>query len=664
MRLEIKDNGFCIFLTSGKLLLEHSTKKVLMKVGVSREFLEGTNSCSDVKYEDKLSLDCYRIIQHSTHAWSVALSYDIAFQEEIRISYMKQKESVLSIESTFPARFFNRYWMHMCSPDDEFLFGGGQQSTYFNLKGGCHHFYLHDEILSKGSRKEPFSLVRQPSFLSSRGYALVVEGAQHMTLDAKSSDYIDIEVLGGLLAFVIIEAESLLKVVQAHSDYLGRVVHFPRWILDKAVVGFRGSIRRIQNSLARLDSFGILLSAIWLQDWAYTTFPFLSDRFTWNWFCAEHLKSALSSKINVLYNQGTKSIAYMNGLLPEGSLLFNEADSLGYLVNTKNMETYFYSYKEFNLSFIDLTNPRAFEWFIGIIQQHLLDLGIRAWVIDDGAQLPTDGVLYQNKPSHESQYLWPYLLTKASVQASVRSQLQHEVVILSTTGYLHSACYTHAFVLVREYLLVKKEGWSLKPTFLAILSGSVSGYGIQVSVVGLSYGEQATAELIIRHAELTVFTAFFWFEESDTMYQSFCYYEDRMARDYLVRLTILYEEIAYYRQELLTEYHTLGSPLNRPLFLHYQDDPVTFTIDDQFMLGSEIMIAPILVSGEFKRKVYFPAGRWRHFFSKMAIDGPIWQELQAPLGMPLAFYKEESSYQLIFSKASYYYNDGLHFNYL
>lgn len=67
-----------------------------------------------------------------------------------------------------------------------------------------------------------------------------------------------------------------------------------------------------------------------------------------------------------------------------------------------------------------------------------------------------------------------------------------------------------------------------------------------------------------------------------------------------------------------------GIPITRSLMLEF-DDP-SLDIDDQFMLGSEIMVAPILERSANSRSVYFPQGSWKHFFTGETVhsNGGFW----------------------------------------
>ena len=97
--------------------------------------------------------------------------------------------------------------------------------------------------------------------------------------------------------------------------------------------------------------------------------------------------------------------------------------------------------------------------------------------------------------------------------------------------------------------------------------------------------------------------------------------------------------------QLMKEMETTGIPIVRSLSLEF-DDP-HLNIDDQFMLGSEILVAPILERDQFNRYVYFPwvkdLAYWEHIFTKEKVyvtltDGR-YEMIDCPLGSPAAFKK-------------------------
>ena len=65
-----------------------------------------------------------------------------------------------------------------------------------------------------------------------------------------------------------------------------------------------------------------------------------------------------------------------------------------------------------------------------------------------------------------------------------------------------------------------------------------------------------------------------------------------------------------------------GLPIQRPLALDYQDDATAREVEDQYLLGENVLVAPVLIAGATARQVYLPNGSWRNWFTGERFVGP------------------------------------------
>ena len=105
--------------------------------------------------------------------------------------------------------------------------------------------------------------------------------------------------------------------------------------------------------------------------------------------------------------------------------------------------------------------------------------------------------------------------------------------------------------------------------------------------------------------------------------------------------------LAPYVRHLVAEAQASGLPAQRALFLHYPQDAETFTIQDQFLYGADLMVAPVIEAGAVMRKVYLPEGAWRHVWSGQSY-APGWHDVPAPIGQPPVFYRPDSAFADLF----------------
>ncbi len=180
----------------------------------------------------------------------------------------------------------------------------------------------------------------------------------------------------------------------------------------------------------------------------------------------------------------------------------------------------------------------------------------------------------------------------------------------------------------------------LKLALAMFLNIGVSGQPFVGSDVGGFIGNPS-AELFSRWLELGSFTPFF---RTHSVKDS----KPREPWMFGPEYTKINRAIIDRRYEMLPEIyaafqaaHEDGLPIMRPLYLDFPEDSEAYKISDEFMFGSNLLVAPVLDSGVVKRDVYLPAGNWTSIYDGLEISGG-WHEVVAPLGVTPVFVKERS----------------------
>ncbi|HKV37376.1 MAG TPA: TIM-barrel domain-containing protein, partial [Pyrinomonadaceae bacterium] len=104
------------------------------------------------------------------------------------------------------------------------------------------------------------------------------------------------------------------------------------------------------------------------------------------------------------------------------------------------------------------------------------------------------------------------------------------------------------------------------------------------------------------------------------------YYEDIIRKFLKLRYRLL-----PFLYTNLEEAHRTGVPLFRPLLLNYQNDASTYNLDDQFMIGEDVLVAPIVKPDVTWRLVYLPAGTWYDYWTNKKHAGGTMIAVDAPL---------------------------------
>ena len=94
-----------------------------------------------------------------------------------------------------------------------------------------------------------------------------------------------------------------------------------------------------------------------------------------------------------------------------------------------------------------------------------------------------------------------------------------------------------------------------------------------------------------------------------------------------------------------------GTPLMRPLLLDYPEDPICWGIDEQYLFGRSLLIAPVVQEGATTRTLYLPVGSWVDFWTGKTIDGNQWITVDAPWDTIPVFIKSDTVIPLRFGRS-------------
>ena len=100
----------------------------------------------------------------------------------------------------------------------------------------------------------------------------------------------------------------------------------------------------------------------------------------------------------------------------------------------------------------------------------------------------------------------------------------------------------------------------------------------------------------------------------------------------LVKFIGIREKMRDYTRSLMQEAHEKGTPVIRPMFYEFPADRECWDIQDAYMYGPDILVAPICHEKETGRRVYLPNGaRWIHAGTGKEYEGGRWVDMEAPL---------------------------------
>ena len=238
---------------------------------------------------------------------------------------------------------------------------------------------------------------------------------------------------------------------------------------------------------------------------------------------------------------------------------------------------------------------------------------------------------------------WPALWAQCNYDAVSEAGKLGEVVYFMRAGFTGSQKYcTLLWAGDQSVDFSRHDG--LCTVISAALSAGMSGCGLTHSDIGgytSLFDNTRTKEVFLRWAEMAAFTPVMRTHEGNRPDTNFQYYDDEDCMNRLARLVDIYTALAPMLKELVHENAESGIPVQRPLFLHHEDDPRCYTEQFEYLLGADVLVAPVWQSEQTERSVYLPEGEWIHLWTGKSY-GQGDHAVPAPLGDTPVFYRKDS----------------------
>ncbi len=270
--------------------------------------------------------------------------------------------------------------------------------------------------------------------------------------------------------------------------------------------------------------------------------------------------------------------------------------------------------------FPDFSRPATREWW-GNLYKSLLDVGVAGiWndmdepsVFDmPNGTMPVD-VVFDNEgqpaTSLEIHNVYGQLMSRSTFEGLSRLQPDQRAFVLTRSSFAGGQRY--AAVWTGD---ATADWSSLRQSVSTLLGLGISGFPFVGSDIG-GFVRMPSAELCTRWLQVGVFYPFMRMhtsiENPDKEPWSFGWRYEAINK----RAIELRYELLPYIYNAMQQASETGVPALRPLFLDFPDDELTAKIDDEFLFGSDLLVAPVLWEGAERRDVYLPAGDWFDYWT-------------------------------------------------
>ncbi|HLL30285.1 MAG TPA: alpha-glucosidase, partial [Allosphingosinicella sp.] len=518
MRIQTTAHGFDLTLDD-KLILRHRIDAPCLFVGRGEERME--------MYRGNFDIEDY-LVERVPLAHAVVSGQEIAFSaapgQPVRLSLRVSNggaSAAVAFRSADPT--INRVWLRVAASRNEHVWGGGEQMSYFDMRGRRFPLWtsepgvgrdksteitLKADVTGKAGGDYWNTNYPQPTYLSSRRYALHVETTAYSAFDFRKDDFHEIEVWAVPERIELTARPTFVALVEAMAERFGRQPPLPEWVYGGAIIGLKDGA----NSFERLDRFiaaGAKVSGLWCEDWVGLRHTSFGARLFWDWTANDERYPALRQRIAELEDRGIRFLGYVNPYLAADGSLFPEAEAAGYFARDANGNTALVDFGEFDCGVVDFTNPEAAEWFAErVIGRNMLDFGLSGWMADFGEYLPIDVHLANRVDAKLMHNAWPTLWAEVNARAVESRGKTGEALFFMRAGF--TGVQKHCPLLWagdQSVDFTRHDG--LVTVIAGALSSGLLGNAYHHSDIGgytSLFGNVRTAELLMRWAEMAAFT--------------------------------------------------------------------------------------------------------------------------------------------------------------
>jgi alpha-D-xyloside xylohydrolase len=520
--------------------------------------------------------------------------------------------------------------------DDERIYGLGQRRHGRLDQKGC--------VLELTHRNSEITI---PFMVSSRGYGLLWHNPAIGRVELGQTQTRWVAEATRLIDYVVVRGDSYAEIMGRYADLTGHPPMLPEWAAGFWQCKLRYKTQDELLAVAREHKRrGLPMDIIVIDYFAWSAMG--------DWRFDETCWPDPSGMVQALEGMGIKVMVSIWPTVNPDSENFAELERRNLLVRTERGLNSFVKFTDANAGhtvisgLLDTTHPeaRAFIWEKS--REHYYKHGIKVWWLDaiepELGAYDHDNIRYHAGNGAEVGCLYPMGQQQAYFEG-MRAVGETDIITLGRAGWAGSQRFGAAIWSGDIH-----STWDdLRQQVRAGLNIGLSGIPWWTTDIGGFFGgeveSEAFRELLVRWFQYGTFCPLFrlhgWRDSSLTDPESsdptrggpnevWSYGEKVYAilREYL----FLRERLRPYIMEQMATAAATGVPPMRPLFFDFPDDAEAARVDDAFLFGPDLLVAPVLEAGARSREVYLPAGaEWTNAWTGEVHAGADRRMIAAPL---------------------------------
>lgn len=486
---------------------------------------------------------------------------------------------------------------------DEMIFGCGESATGLNKAGQKVNLFVTDPQGPETDQMyKPI-----PFFMSNRGYGMFMHTSAPVTCDFGAT-YIGLNKMfmgdENLDLFVFFGEPK--DILDEYTDLVGKPGMPPLW-------SFGTWMSRI-TYFSEKEGYDVAAN-IRKNKYPCDVIHFDTGWFDVDWQCdykfSENRFQNPQQMLKDLRSQGFHVCLWQLPYFTPKNRYFSELIEKDMYVKNGNGEL---PYEDVVL---DFSNPETVKWYQDKLAG-LLNIGVSAIKVDFGEAAPLNGIYASGKSGWYEHNLYPVRYDMAV--SEITKKLHNENIMWARAAWAGSQRYP-----LHWGGDAATTNTGLLGTLRAGLSFGLSGFSFWSHDMG-GFVKSTPEDLYCRWIP-------FGFLTSHTRAHGApptepWLYDSKRVQDVLRKSAEMKYRLMPYVYAQAKECTEKGLPMLRALFVEFPDDPGAWKVDDEYLFGSQILVAPLLESGMTGRTVYLPEGKWIDYQTEKVYEGG-WHRIEA-----------------------------------
>ena len=552
---------------------------------------------------------------------------------------------------------FDSLKLSFAAKEDERFWGFGEQYNHVDFRGQSLSVWVQEQGVGRAEEPPfPFMGTLTDSYFPMphvydpvAGKGLLITNTEYSAFDlcATNSNQWSATVWNGSsMSMLVFAAGQPGDLVTQLTKETGRPpLPPPDWAFGGVWLAAQGGTQAVRDRVDVALDAGIPLSAVWVQDWLGLR-NFSGDQFgvQYHWLHNEEWYPGLEQLIDDLETEGVRFLGYFNPFVLPNLEHWEEGTQKGYLITDADGEVYDFTIITFKGTVLDVTNPDAVAWYQGFARA-ATDMGMRGWMADFGEWLPFDGQIHSGSAAAEHN-LYPTRWHQANREVLEEAYPNGDFVLLTRSGYTGEQPVAQVV-----WAGDQEADWSAEDGLPTVVTA-----GLTLGMAGIPFfthdiagfsGGPSDRELFMRWSELGAFTPIMRTHDGLKKLENHRFDSDAETLEHFSYFARIHAAMLPVWKQLAQEALDTGLPMIRHTLLANPAWPEALDAHAQWMLGHDIVFAPVVSPGADSVDIRLPEGSWEHLFNGKPLPGRSVHTVDAAVGHPAVYVRSGTWPQVV-----------------